>query len=103
MPDVTIGTKAVIVSVGRFIFRWREHTWDAHERWWLARVAHFEPDFTGMEEIERTDFSACRWLSLEDLAAAQASGDILTPANLLDLLPRLLRGEVPDVPVSVGQ
>lgn len=87
----------------RFVFHWRDHVWDAHERWWLSRVAHFDPVFAGMEEIEADDFSDCRWLSIHDLGAVQAAGDILTPLNLLELLPGLLAGEYPPEPVAVGE
>jgi 8-oxo-dGTP pyrophosphatase MutT (NUDIX family) len=86
----------------RFVFNWREFTWDARERWWLARVERFEPVFGGMEEIEIDDFSDCRWLSVADLHEVQAAGDILTPLNLLDVLPGLLAGEVPAEPIEVG-
>lgn len=87
----------------RFVFHWRDRVWDAHERWWLARVAHFEPVFAGMEAIEIDDFSDCRWLSLADLAAVAAAGDALTPARLLDLLGPLLAGEFPREPLVVGE
>ena len=87
----------------RFVFHWREHIWDAQERWWLAHVEHFDPVFEGMEEIEIDDFSDCRWLSLADLRDARAAGDILTPASLLDLLPALLDGEIPAEPISVAE
>jgi 8-oxo-dGTP pyrophosphatase MutT (NUDIX family) len=86
-----------------FIFHWRNSIWDAHERWWLARVEHFDPVFAGMEEVEIDDFSACRWMSLADLHEAKAAGDSLTPANLLDLLPGLLAGKFPSHPREVGE
>jgi ADP-ribose pyrophosphatase YjhB (NUDIX family) len=91
------------IAQRRFIFHWREHVWDARERWWLARVAHFEPVFAGMEEIEIDDFSACRWLSLAELSEAEAAGDVLTPRNLLSFLPGLLAGEIPSAPLVVGE
>jgi 8-oxo-dGTP pyrophosphatase MutT (NUDIX family) len=87
----------------RFVFHWREHTWDARERWWLTRVDHFTPVFAGMEAIEIDEFSDCRWLSVDDLTAAQAAGDRLTPSNLLELLPALLAGDVPAVPLEVAE
>jgi 8-oxo-dGTP pyrophosphatase MutT (NUDIX family) len=87
----------------RFVFHWREHVWDARERWWLSRVQHFEPVFSGMEAVEIGDFTDCRWLSLDDLAAVQAAGDVLAPANLLELLPALLSGEIPAAPLEVGE
>jgi 8-oxo-dGTP pyrophosphatase MutT (NUDIX family) len=87
----------------RFVFHWRDFTWDAHERWWLARIDHFDPVFAGMEEIEIDDFSDCRWMSVDDLAAVQTAGDILTPSNLLEFLPGFLSGELPSEPIVVGE
>lgn len=90
------------VFTRRFVFHWRERIWDARERWWIARVPHFTPVFAGMEEIEIDDFSDCRWLSLADLAAVRAAGDRLTPEDLLAYWPGLLAGEIPAVPIAVG-
>jgi 8-oxo-dGTP pyrophosphatase MutT (NUDIX family) len=87
----------------RFVFHWRDFTWDARERWWLSRIEHFDPVFEGMEEIEIGDFSDCRWMTLDELAAAQGAGDILTPANLLTLLPALLAGDFPARPIEVDE
>jgi 8-oxo-dGTP pyrophosphatase MutT (NUDIX family) len=99
LRDLEVGAE---VLRRRFVFTWRERTWDAQERWFVARVEHFTPVFDFMEEIERHDWTDCRWMSVEDLAAAQAAGDLLTPSNLLDLLPALLAGELPGEPISVG-
>ncbi len=100
LADLVLGPE---ILRRRFVFHWREHVWDARERWWLARVAHFEPVFNGMEAVEIGDFSACRWLSLADLAEVQAAGDVLAPANLLELLPGLLAGEIPAAPLEVAE
>ncbi len=100
LADLTLGPE---VFHRQFIFHWRDFIWDARERWWVARVEAFEPVFSGMEEVEISDFSDCRWLSLTDMAAVTAAGDVLTPANLLELLPALLAGEFPEVPLEVGE
>ena len=86
----------------RFVFHFRGVAWDAHERWWMARVATFEPVFTGMEELESAEFADCRWMSAGDLAAASAAGDHLTPSTLLDHLPGLLAGDLEGAPYEVG-
>ncbi len=97
---VTLGPE---VFRRRFVFHWHGTVFDARERWWLAHVDAFDPVFSGMEPAESTEFSDCRWLSLADLADVSAAGDIPTPANLLDLLPGLLAGEVPAEPIRVGE
>ena len=100
LADLTLGVE---VLARRFEFHWHETVWDARERWWLARVEHFEPGFAGMEELESGEFSDCRWMSLADLASVRAAGDILTPANLLELLPAWLAGELPAEPIRAGE
>ncbi|HET9073020.1 MAG TPA: NUDIX domain-containing protein [Solirubrobacteraceae bacterium] len=86
----------------RFIFRFRGVVWDAYERWWLARVDTFAPQFGGMEALESGEFADCRWMSAADLTTVAAAGDHLTPATLLSYLPRLLTGELTGAPYEVG-
>ena len=86
----------------RFIFHFRGVAWDAQERWWMARVATFEPVFTGMEELESAEFADCRWMSAGDLAEVAAAGDHLTPSGLLDYLPGILAGDLAGAPYAVG-
>ena len=33
----------------RHVFTWRGEEWDQRERWFIARVAHFEPNLLGIE------------------------------------------------------
>ncbi|MBO0769536.1 MAG: NUDIX domain-containing protein [Solirubrobacterales bacterium] len=87
----------------RFVFHWRERVWDARERWFIAHVEHFTPVFDHMEAIEIDDFSDCRWLSVDELRSVQTAGDLLTPSELLELLPELLAGRYPEAPISVGE
>lgn len=86
----------------RFVLRWRDTVWDARERWWLARVAYFDPVFDGMEAGEEEVISDWGWMSLADLRAVHGAGDILNPSNLLELLPPLLAGEIPAEPIDLG-
>lgn len=99
LRDLQLGSE---IFERRFVFRWRDKVWDEWERWFVAHVEHFEPVFGGMDEVE-LDFTDCRWLSAVDLADVQAAGDLLTPSNLLELLPAVLGGEVPGAPLSVGE
>jgi 8-oxo-dGTP pyrophosphatase MutT (NUDIX family) len=100
LDDVTLEAE---VLARRFVFPWRETVWDAQERWWLAHVEPFDPVFAGMEELESGEFSDCAWMSVADLASVEAAGDVLTPANLLSLLPAWLAGEIPAEPIQAGE
>jgi 8-oxo-dGTP pyrophosphatase MutT (NUDIX family) len=45
----------------RHVFTWRGIKWDQRERWFMARVAHFEPDRAAMTETEKAELTAARW------------------------------------------
>lgn len=83
----------------RHLFTWRGVDHDQRERWFLARVAHFEPDLTNVTEEERTDLTAWRWWGVEELAQM---GDDLAPRDLAALVRALLRDGPPPAPVSIG-
>jgi 8-oxo-dGTP pyrophosphatase MutT (NUDIX family) len=53
----------------RHVFTWRGERWEQRERWFIARVAHFEPDGAGMTEAETTELTAWRWWTLDELKA----------------------------------
>jgi 8-oxo-dGTP pyrophosphatase MutT (NUDIX family) len=83
----------------RHVFTWRGVCWDQRERWFMARVAHFEPDGAGMTDAEKTDLTACwRW-TLDELAATT---DDLVPRDLAARLRVLLADGPPATPVDVG-
>jgi 8-oxo-dGTP pyrophosphatase MutT (NUDIX family) len=50
LVDVVLGPE---VWRRRHVFSWRGVRWDQRERWFVARVAHFEPDAAGMTEAQR--------------------------------------------------
>lgn len=83
----------------RHVFTWRGRTWDQHERWFLARVPHFEPSRAAMTEEEKVDLTACRWWSLDELAA---TADRLVPRDLPHRLADLLAYGPPATPTEIG-
>jgi ADP-ribose pyrophosphatase YjhB (NUDIX family) len=83
----------------RHVFSWRGVRWDQHERWFMTRVAHFEPEGTGMTEMEKADLTECRWWTLDEL---EATTDELVPRDLAARLRALLVDGPPARPIDVG-
>jgi 8-oxo-dGTP pyrophosphatase MutT (NUDIX family) len=83
----------------RHVFTWRGVLWDQRERWFMARVAHFEPHGVGMTDAETADLTDCRWWTLDEL---EATTDELVPRNLAAQLRKLLANRPPAIPVDVG-
>jgi 8-oxo-dGTP pyrophosphatase MutT (NUDIX family) len=71
------------------------HSTDA---FFFVRVPHFEPIRDRLEDIERAEFTEARWLSLAELAEADA---LVFPAPIAALLKGLFAGAVPVAPVRL--
>jgi ADP-ribose pyrophosphatase YjhB (NUDIX family) len=96
LADVRLGPE---VWRRRHVFTWRGVEWDQRERWFVARVAHFEPDRAGMTDAEQADLTGSRWWTLDELAATE---DDLVPRELAALLRALLTEGPPTAPIEVG-
>jgi 8-oxo-dGTP pyrophosphatase MutT (NUDIX family) len=83
----------------RHAFRWRGVDYDQRERWFLAHVAHYEPDLAGVTDVERVDLTAWRWWTMTELAHAR---DALSPRDLAARLQDLLDHGLPETPIPVG-
>ena len=84
----------------------RDHTvrmmgqwYHAVERYYLARTPQSRISVDSWTELEVRMIQEYRWWSLEEI---QASGDIFVPRQLGTLLPPILAGQVPTVPLEVG-
>jgi 8-oxo-dGTP pyrophosphatase MutT (NUDIX family) len=83
----------------RHVFSWGDTVHDQSERWFLARVNHFDALPQNLSDAEREEITDYRWWTLDELAA---TGDPLTPRALARLLQELLVDGVPAEPISVG-
>lgn len=83
----------------RHVFTWRGETFDQRERWFFARVAHFEPDGAGMNEHEKADLCARRWWTVNEL---EVTTDKLVPRDLPARLRVLLADGPPAAPIQIG-
>jgi 8-oxo-dGTP pyrophosphatase MutT (NUDIX family) len=71
----------------RHVFTWRGTELDQRERWFLARVAHFEPVTAGQTPEELEELTAVRWWTVDELAATD---DELAPPDLADRVRELV-------------
>jgi 8-oxo-dGTP pyrophosphatase MutT (NUDIX family) len=96
LTDVPLGPE---VWRRRHFFTWRGVEWDQRERWFIAWVAHFQPDGDGMTETEKAEISAFRWWTLEEM---DATADELAPRDLPERLRTLFADGPPPVPVEIS-
>src|SRR3954468_17480268 len=96
LVDVVLGPE---VWRRRHVFTWRGLRFDQRERWFMARVLHFEPIGAGMTTTEKADLTACRWWTQAEL---DATTDELVPRDLAARLRALLNDGPPASPVDVG-
>lgn len=85
----------------------REHTWRLNEAWYRSIERYYLASTTPQSrisvdswtELELQMIQEYRWWSLEEILA---SGDIFVPRQLGALLPPILAGQVPAVPLEVA-
>lgn len=82
--------------------RYGERRFRQHERYFPLRLDTAGPaiDTAGMLDYEAADLAEHRWWSAAEIAD---SGDRFAPSRLAVLLPALLSGAWPAVPVDVGK
>jgi len=93
------------VALGPCVWR-REHVFEmfgkwyaGDERYFLVRVGTAEVSGAGREAVEADLILGYRWWSAMEIAASR---ETFVPRRLAELLPPLLRGEIPTAPVDVG-
>jgi ADP-ribose pyrophosphatase YjhB (NUDIX family) len=73
----------------RHAFAWGGRTIDQYERWFLARVAAFEPTRDGFTPQEADEIVEARWWTLDELHSA---GERLVPDDFAQRLTDVLGG-----------
>lgn len=88
-----------LIGRRRHVVAWGGVTYDVHEDWYLARVPELDVDTSGFTDDERVDVSDHRWWGPADLAA---TAERLVPADLADIVERVLRHGPPAQPWTLG-
>jgi 8-oxo-dGTP pyrophosphatase MutT (NUDIX family) len=77
---------------------WAGETVQAHDRFFLARIDSTAVTFENLNAAEREVVREHRWWDVEEL---RASGECVVPPDLVDLLARIIAGDVPPQPVRL--
>jgi ADP-ribose pyrophosphatase YjhB (NUDIX family) len=78
---------------------WHDVWYHAVERWYVGYAVEASVTKDGWTEIERADIAEHRWWTAAEIAA---SPDIFVPRRLAELVPPILRGQLPAEPLDVG-
>jgi ADP-ribose pyrophosphatase YjhB (NUDIX family) len=85
----------------RHVVTWNDGvTYDARERWYLARVAALDVDEAGWTDDERLDMGAHRWWTVDELRETDAE---LAPNDLAARVSSILADGPPDQPWRLGR
>jgi len=82
----------------RHVFEFYGELLDVREKWFYARVPHFEISTVGFTDVEREVVQEDRWWPLLEL---ELTDDVLTPKNLAALLHDLLENGLPPEPITI--
>jgi 8-oxo-dGTP pyrophosphatase MutT (NUDIX family) len=80
------------------VLNWSGEIIQAHDRFFLTRVAANAVALDNLTDGERAVFREHRWW---DVDALRASGEQVVPPDLVDLLPLLAAGQVPAEPIRL--
>ena len=72
---------------------------DQRERYFFTRVDRIDVDRSNQTELERVAMIDHRLWPVDEIASSR---EWFAPRRLGDLLPALLRGDLPDAPFDVG-
>jgi 8-oxo-dGTP pyrophosphatase MutT (NUDIX family) len=91
-PGPCVWQRRHVLRVGK---RWI----DQRERYFLTRVPRIDVDRANHTALERTAMLDHRLWSIDEIAASR---EWFAPRRLAELLPPLLRGDLPGEPIDVG-
>lgn len=83
------------------VFKWRGVLYEAHEQFYLIRVQEHTVSLDGLDSVEVEEMTEYKWWSTEEILAAK---DVETFASrrLGELLPPLIAGKIPPVPIETS-
>ena len=83
------------------VFKWRGVLYEAQEQFYLIRVQEHTVSLDGLDSVEVEEMTEYKWWPTEEILAAK---DVETFASrrLGELLPPLIAGKIPPVPIETG-
>ncbi|MGI8682842.1 MAG: NUDIX hydrolase [Mycobacteriales bacterium] len=83
-----------------FEFRFEGVRYAQQEHFHVARVTGATIDTSGFNDIERRSVLGHRWWTADELVT---TSEVIYPAELAELLPAVLAGEVPEPPLELSR
>lgn len=83
------------------VFKWRGVIYEAQEHLYLIRVQDHTVSLDGPDPVEVVEMTEHKWWSIEEILAAK-NVETFAPRRLGELLPPLIAGEIPPVPIETG-
>jgi ADP-ribose pyrophosphatase YjhB (NUDIX family) len=95
-PEPTVGP---VLGDRRHVVGWGGVLYDCQERWFTGVVEQLDVSDAGWTDDERIDMQDHRWWSLQEL---RETGERMVPADLADVVARILEFGPPSVPIHLG-
>ncbi len=83
------------------VFKWRGVLYEAQEQFYLIRVQDHTMSLEGLDSVEVEEMTEYKWWSIGDILAAK-DVETFAPRRLGELLPPLIAGKIPPVPIDTG-
>ncbi len=83
------------------VFKWRGVLYEAQEQFYLIRVLDHTVSLEGLDSVEVEEMTEYQWWSIDEILAAKGV-ETFAPRKLGELLPPLIAGELPPVPIDTG-
>ncbi len=83
------------------VFKWRGVLYEAQEQFYLIRVQEHTVSLEGLDSVEVEEMTEYKWWSIEEILAAKGV-ETFAPRGLGELLPPLIAGEIPPIPIETG-
>ena len=83
------------------VFKWRGELYEAQEQFYLIRVQEHTVSLDGLDPVEVEEMTEHKWWSIEEILAAR-DVETFAPRRLGELLPPLIAGKIPPLPIDTG-
>jgi hypothetical protein len=70
----------------------------SEEHYFVAQPLHLDVDVTDQEEDERQVIVSYRWWAIREL---YSSGEVVVPSGIVELIARIIAGDIPNPPVKI--
>ena len=106
MRELWEETSLRVASVGPWVWS-RQHVWSTRrgdmfrsvERFYVVRTQAFTPAWARDDDPERNGIACMQWWNVAEIAGA--AHEVFAPRRLAELLPPILAGDTPMIPIDV--